>query len=91
MEPYRWVAEMNDIARSTKQIGTAIRRRRRRIQLTQSALGRKAGLRQATISALERGEPGTELRTLMDVMTALDLELVIRARTEPEVDIEDIF
>lgn len=82
---------MDEIARNTKQIGAVVRRRRRQVRLPQSALGQRAGIRQATVSALERGEPGTELRTLMDVMTALNLEMVIRERSDPAMEIEDLF
>lgn len=83
---------MNPIARTPKQIGDAIRRQRRKLGLNQSQLGEKTQLRQATISAVENGEPGTQLRTLCDMLAALDLEFVIRPRTKgsPEA-IEDIF
>lgn len=81
---------MEQIARTTKQIGASLRRRRRALSLRQGDVGDKTNLRQATISALENGEPGTRLRTLIDVMAALDLELVIRERSRA-ADIEDIF
>jgi HTH-type transcriptional regulator / antitoxin HipB len=82
---------MEQIARTPKQIGAAIRRRRRSAGLSQTALGEKTGLRQATISALENGEPGTQLRTLIGVMAALGLEMVIRERTQARERIEDVF
>lgn len=82
---------MDQIARTSKQIGAAVRRRRRMLKLSQSGLGAKADLRQATISALENGEPGTQLRTLIDAMAALGLEMVIRERSRADKDIEDIF
>lgn len=82
---------MDQIARTSKQIGAAIRRRRRTLNLRQGDLGAKTNLRQATISALENGEPGTQLRTLIDVMTALGLEFVIRERSKASEDIEDLF
>lgn len=82
---------MDQIARTSKQIGAAVRRRRRTLKLSQSSLGAKADLRQATISALENGEPGTQLRTLIDAMAALGLEMVIRERSRADKDIEDIF
>lgn len=81
---------MEQITRTAKQIGAAVRRRRRALGLRQGDLGDKTNLRQATISALENGEPGTRLRTLIDVMAALDLELVIRDRSRA-ADIEDVF
>lgn len=82
---------MDQIARTSKQIGDALRRRRRTLNLTQRELGTKTSLRQATISAIENGEPGTQLRTLSDVLAALNLELVIRPRTKGSpTEIEDL-
>lgn len=72
---------MDQIARTPGQIAAALRRRRRALNLTQGALGAKTTLRQATISSIENGEPGTRLRTLFDVLAALDLEIVVRPRT----------
>lgn len=85
------ISDMEMIARTAKQIGAAVRRRRRSISLSQAELGRRAGLRQATISSLENGEPGVELRTLVNVTTALGLEMVIRERTKASENIEDVF
>ena len=82
---------MNQIARTAKQIGVAIRRRRRALGLSQSDLGSMAGLRQATISTLESGESGTQLRTLADVMAALELEVVIQERSKAPKSIEELF
>ncbi|MBM3539909.1 MAG: helix-turn-helix domain-containing protein [Alphaproteobacteria bacterium] len=82
----------SQIARTPTQIGEAIRRRRKALHLTQTDLGNKAKLRQATISDLETGEPGTELRTLLDVLATLELELLIRPRTKASAsDIEAAF
>jgi HTH-type transcriptional regulator / antitoxin HipB len=89
----RSIQSINEqIARTPKQIGEAIRRHRRAKNLNQQALGKRTNLRQATISAVEAGEPGTELRTLFDVLTALDLELVVRSRTKVSKEkIEELF
>jgi len=81
---------MGQIARTSSQIGAAVRRRRRILNLRQGDVGSRTGLRQATVSALENGEPGTQLRTLINVMAALDLEMVIRERSKANVDIEDL-
>ena len=83
---------MKHIARSGKQAGAIIRRERRKQGLTQAELGDKVGLRQATISKLEKGEPATQLRTLLETLTALDLQLVIteRKRASKE-DLESLF
>ena len=82
---------MDHIARTSKQIGAAIRRRRRSLNISQAALGSRTNLRQATISALENGEPGTQLRTLVNVMAALSVELIVRERSKASEDIEDLF
>lgn len=82
---------MNQIARTAEQVGVAVRRHRRALGWSQSDLGSKAGLRQATISTLESGEPGTRLRTLVDVMAALELEVVIQDRSKAPKSIEELF
>jgi HTH-type transcriptional regulator / antitoxin HipB len=83
---------MDTIARTTKQLGAAVRRTRRQKDLTQGTLAERMGTRQATVSKLEAGEAATQLRTLMDALTALDLELVIRPRTQTSIeDIGEMF
>jgi HTH-type transcriptional regulator/antitoxin HipB len=73
-------------------MGEAIRRRRKQLALTQGVLGEKTGLRQATVSDLERGVSRAQLHTLFDVLTALGLEVVVRERSSVSPkDIEDLF
>ena len=79
-------------ARTPAQIGALIQRERRARDLTQAQLGARIGRRQATISSLEKGEPGTQLGTLFDVLAALNLELAIVERDKSRApDIESIF
>ena len=83
---------MNQSARTAKQLGAIIRRARRNAKLTQSELGKRIGLRQATISKLEAGEPATRLSTLLDTLTALGLEIIIDQRGKvSRQDLEDLF
>jgi HTH-type transcriptional regulator/antitoxin HipB len=83
---------MNQSARTPKQIGAIIRRARRSAKLTQTKLGKRIGLRQATISKLEAGEPATRLSTLLDALTALGLEIIIDKRGKVSgQDLEDLF
>ena len=83
---------MRQSARTAKQIGAIIRRARRNARLTQSELGKRIGLRQATISKLEAGESATRLSTLLDVLTALGLEIIIDERGKvSRQDLEDLF
>jgi HTH-type transcriptional regulator/antitoxin HipB len=83
---------MNQSARTAKQIGAIIRRARRNAGLTQTELGKRISLRQATISKLEKGEPATQLSTLLDALTALGLEIIIDKRGRASAkDLEDLF
>ena len=83
---------MKQSARTAKQIGAIVRRARRNAKLTQAELGSRIGLRQATISRLEKGQNETKLSTLLDVLTALGLEIIVdrRGRTSNQ-DLEDLF
>ncbi|MET0255352.1 MAG: helix-turn-helix domain-containing protein [Luteibacter sp.] len=72
---------MNDLARTPKQIGTTIRRHRKRLGMSQRELGDRVGLRQETISLIETGNPATRLDTMLSVLAALDLELQVAARS----------
>lgn len=80
---------MTDLARSAKQLGNIIRRQRKRLSLSQSELGERAGLRQETISLIETGNPAARFDTLLAVLAALDLEFQIAARSQQR-DIEDL-
>ncbi len=82
---------MSHLARTPKQIGAIVRRLRKKQQLTQAELGGRTHLRQATISALESGEAGTQIKTLVDVLAALNLEIVIQERSKASGEIVDLF
>lgn len=83
---------MHQSARTARQIGAIIRRARRNAGLTQTELGKRIGLRQATISRLEAGEPATRISTLLDALTALGLEILIDKRGSASAeDLEDLF
>ncbi len=79
----------DQIARNEKQLGAILRRARKLQGLSQSALGERIHLRQGTISRLEAGEPAMQLRTLLETVSALNLEIVIRPRSSK--GIEDLF
>lgn len=83
---------MTDLARTPKQIGNLIRRTRRKLGLSQTALGDRAGFRQEIISLIETGNPATKLETILAVLAALDLEFHIVPRSKGDgATIEDIF
>ena len=83
---------MNDLARTPKQIGNLVRRARKQLGWSQSALGMWVGLRQETISLIENGNPATKLETILSVLAALDLEFRICPRSKGQSsDIEELF
>lgn len=71
---------MSELARSPEQIGSALRRARKKQGMNQSQLGKKSGLRQETISLIENGNSATKLETILSVLSALNLELEISSR-----------
>lgn len=80
------------IARTEKQLGAILRRARKQAGLTQSDLGKNIHLRQGTVSRLEGGAPAIQLRTVMEALAALDLEIVVRSRSKASADdIESVF
>lgn len=85
---------MSDLARSPKQIGSIIRRVRKKRGLSQTELSERTGLRQGTISLIETGNPAARIETLLTVLAALDLDFRIGAReagpSEAD-DLEDLF
>lgn len=83
---------MNQLARSSSQLGAIIQRQRRQLGLTQTQLAKRTGLRQDTISLAETGGSDVRLNTLLAILGALDLELRVADRTKSNAaDIEAIF
>jgi len=82
---------MDPASRTPRQLGSELRRYRKKQGLTQTQLSSRIEKRQATISTLESVGNGT-LETLFAVLSALDLELSIRPRTKSNrARLEDIF
>jgi len=83
---------MDQITRTSKQLGMVLQRCRKAAGLSQETLAVRIHLRQATISALENSATNARLGTLFDTLAALDLELVVRPRTKGTTkEIEEIF
>jgi len=74
---------MDTPSRTLNQLGTELRRFRKKRDLTQLQLSTQINKRQATVSSLEASGSGT-LDTLYAILSALDLELVIRPRSKNE-------
>jgi len=81
-----------DLVRTASELGAALRRRRRALKLSQGELAERAGTTQKTVSFAESGESGTKLKTLIDLMTVLELELLVQPRAKARsTAIEEIF
>lgn len=81
---------MQLVIRSTEAMGSSLREARLSLGLTQLELGRRTGLRQATISRLENGEGGT-LESLFKLLSALKMDLRLEPRSTDLPDPDDIF
>lgn len=72
------------IAATPLQLGQILRGFRKQAQLTQVSMADQSGLLQKTISTLESDASQTRVDTLYKALAALDLELVIQKRPNPE-------
>lgn len=70
------------------QLGSVLRGFRKERELTQQNAGAKAGLPQNAISTIETQTRRVGVARLFKVISALDLELVLRARRKPAHDLE---
>lgn len=69
---------MDYVARTPKQLGPILRSIRAERGLTQKEAGAKVGLKQSTVSAIESDSARTSVDTLYKLLSALELELVVR-------------
>ena len=69
---------MDYVARTPKQLGPILRSIRVERGLTQKEAGAKVGLKQSTVSAIESDSARTSVDTLYKLLSALELELVVR-------------
>lgn len=65
------------IVRSPKDLGVAVRARRKALTLDQGSLAAKVGVSRQWIGALEQGKPGAELALVLRTLRALDMPLSI--------------
>jgi HTH-type transcriptional regulator/antitoxin HipB len=83
---------MDQIARTSKDIGNVLRQARKARNLTQADLAARAGIWQRTVSNIETSASGAKVDTIFDLLAALDLELHIVPRSKmTSDDLEDIF
>lgn len=79
--------------RSIKDIGELIAARRQRRNMTQAALARQVGVRQATISDIENGNADPRVGTLFAILNALDIGLMTdehMMRTHQDIGLSNV-
>ncbi len=73
---------MSDKANIIKNIGVAIRTRRKRLGMTQQDVAEIAGLQRQTISRVEAGNDAVAIATVARVAAVVGLDLLVRPRYE---------
>jgi HTH-type transcriptional regulator/antitoxin HipB len=77
---------MGNIIRNNKDLGEAIRRARKNMDLRQVDVAQRASVRQALVSDLENGATTAKLDTVIRVLAALDMDLSIIPRWKAGFD-----
>lgn len=71
---------MDYLARTPKQLAHVLRGHRRQKRLSQKEAGDRVGLLPKTISAIESEPDRSSLQSLFKLLSALELELVLREK-----------
>ena len=81
---------MDHIARTPQQLSSVLKSLRQLRQAAQGEVASRVGLRQKTISLIEADVSRTSVGTLFRLLSALDVELVLRdkrkSNAKPEVE-----
>lgn len=84
------------IIRSVKDLGAAVRQRRKALNLDQASLAAQVGVTRQWIGGLERGKAGVELALVLRTLKALNMPLSLGdpltdpTTSSPSVDIDAI-
>jgi len=71
--------------RTPKQLGAVLRGQRKKKELTQADAGTNVGLRQNAVSTIEADPGRSSVGRLFKLLSALDLELVVRDKGQRRV------
>ncbi len=72
--------DMENYVQTPAQLGQVLKARRSNLRLTQKKAGGTVGLLPKTISALEISPEGSSISSLFKLLSALDLEIVLRPK-----------
>ncbi len=65
---------------SAQSLGAIIKDERKKIHISQDILGKMVGLDKATVSYIENGKTGVRLSTILQLMSALNIDLVAQPK-----------
>jgi HTH-type transcriptional regulator/antitoxin HipB len=68
---------------SPKELAMLVANQRKKLKLSQAAVGKLVGLKQQTISDFENNPEGTKLNTLFHILSAVQLDINALAKNEP--------
>lgn len=74
------------VVSTSGQLGPVLKHLRKRLGLTQTALGKKIGLSQERISAIENHPERVTFDMLITVMMALEAHFTVELRGQPPVN-----
>ena len=67
---------------SPKELALYAMNQRKKLNLTQSDVGRLVGLKQQTVSEFEINPEGTRIETIFRILSALNLDVQLTAKSE---------
>lgn len=71
------------LIRSPKELALLITNQRKKLKLSQAAVGKLAGLKQQTISDFEIKPESTKLGTLFHILSAINLDIKLLTKDNP--------
>jgi len=74
------------LIRSPKELGLLAISQRKKLKLSQTAVGNLVGLKQATISAFENKPESTKLETLFHILSAIQLDIQVASKNQTGKD-----
>ncbi len=73
---------MKKVINNAKDLGDFVKRQRQKMFMTQLELSEEAGITQATLCRMERGQKSVHLDTMVRILNSLESQLVIETQGE---------
>lgn len=76
------------VATTPQMLAHAMKEYRKQQKKSQTEIANSANIKQATISVFENDPTGTKIETLFNILTALELELVVQPRPKESGEVK---